>query len=130
MKHEVIKVIILWANINILVLISLYPQMLSKYRYRWLLNKLRQQSIDLEELNPDLIMEYAKATGAQVLYQTQGYPKCPQLSRDLSKLVQHKLIERKRSYLYDLNGLMVLPQSTYVYHISQEATDRTSWVDR
>jgi hypothetical protein len=104
--------------------------MLSKYRYRWLLNRLRHQPLGLEECNPDLIVEYSKATGAKVIYRTNDYPKCPQLTRDFDKLVKHKLLVRKRSYLYDLNGLMVTPRATYIYKPTPLATNTITWVDK
>jgi hypothetical protein len=104
--------------------------MLSKYRYRWLLNRLRHQTSGLEECNPDLIVEYSKATGAKVIYKTHEYPKCPQLTRDFNKLVKHKLLARKRSFLYDLNGLMVAPRATYLYKPTPLATNTITWVDK
>ncbi|APB99113.1 hypothetical protein [Polynucleobacter asymbioticus] len=104
--------------------------MLSKYRYLWLLNRLRHQPSGLEECNPDLITEYSKATGAKVMYRLNNYPKCPQLNRDLGKLVQHKFLARKRSYLYDLNGFMVSPRATYVYRPTPVAANTITWVDR
>ncbi len=104
--------------------------MLSKYRYRWLLNKLRYQSQDLEECNPDLIMEYAKATGAKILHQLNDYPKCPQLTRDLNKLASYKLVQCKRSFLYDLGGFMVVPRSTNIYTLTPLSASADTWVDR
>ena len=104
--------------------------MLSKYRYRWLLNRLRHQPSGLEECNPDLIVEYSKATGAKVIYRTNDYPKCPQLTRDFDKLVKHKLLVRKRSYLYDLNGLMVAPRATYICKPTPLAANAITWVDK
>ena len=59
--------------------------MMSKSRYRWLLNRMRHQSTGLEERSPDLIVEYSKATGAKVYYRPNEYPRCPQLSRDFGK---------------------------------------------
>lgn len=104
--------------------------MISKSRYRWLLNRLRHQPAGLEECSSDLIVEYAKATGAKVFYHTNDYPLCPQLSRDFSKLVKHKLASRKRSFLYDLNGFMVSPRATYVYHLTPVSANTLTWVDR
>ena len=104
--------------------------MTSKPRYRWLLNRLRHQPSGLEECSPDLIVEYAKATGAKVLYRCNEYPRCPQLVRDFDKLVKHKLVVRKRSYLYDLNGFMVTPRSTYVYRLTPLSENTITWVDR
>jgi len=104
--------------------------LLSKYRYRWLLNKLRYQYQELEECNPDLIMEYSKATGAKVLHQLHHYPKCPQLARDLSKMAAYKLIRRRRSYVYDLNGFMVTPRATNVYKLAPMSESPNTWVDR
>jgi hypothetical protein len=102
----------------------------SKHRYRWLLNKLRYQYLELEESDPDLIMEYSRATGAKVLHQLNDYPKCPQLTRDLNKLASFKLVQQKRSYLYDLNGFMVLPRSTNVYKLTPLSLGLNTWVDR
>jgi len=104
--------------------------MTSKPRYRWLLNRLRHQPAGLEECNPDLIVEYAKATGAKVFYRSNEYPRCPQLSRDLSKLVKHNLAARKRSFIYDLNGFMVSPRATCVYRLTPVAANSLTWVDR
>jgi hypothetical protein len=104
--------------------------MLSKLRYRWLLNRLRHQSVALEECNPDLVAEYAKATGAKVIYRVNEQPHCPQLSRDFEKLVKHKLMKRRRSFLYDLSGFMVAPQSTYIYRVEPKVIQSTTWVDR
>lgn len=104
--------------------------MLSKYRYQWLLNRLRHQPAGLEECSPDLVVQYAKATGAQVLYRLNDYPRCPQLIRDFNKLVKHKLMHRKRSYLYDLNGFMVAPRSTYIYRLTPMSEKAITWVDR
>ncbi len=106
------------------------PLMTSKPRYRWLLNRLRHQPTGLEECSPDLIVEYAKATGAKVFYRSNEYPRCPQLSRDLSKLVKHNLAARRRSFLYDLNGFMVSPRATYVYRLTPVAAKSLTWVDR
>jgi hypothetical protein len=104
--------------------------MMSKSRYRWLLNRLRLQPGGLEECSPDLIVEYSRATGAKMIYRLNDYPRCPQLIRDFGKLVQHKLAVRKRSFLYDLNGSMVAPRSTYVYRLTPTAEKFTTWVDR
>lgn len=104
--------------------------MLSKYRYRWLVNRLRHQPSGLEECNPDLIVEYSKATGAKVIYRLNDYPKCPQLNRDLGKLVQHNLVTRKRSFLYDLNGFMMAPRATSIYRLSPLAKHIETWVER
>ncbi|MBU3582286.1 hypothetical protein ICN19_09730 [Polynucleobacter sp. AP-Capit-er-40B-B4] len=104
--------------------------MLSKSRYQWLLNRLRQQPAGLEECNPDLVVEYSKATSAKVLYRLNDYPRCPQLVRDFDKLVKHGLMHRKRSYLYDLNGFMLAPRSTYVYRLTPVAKNTITWVDR
>jgi len=104
--------------------------MTSKPRYRWLLNRLRHQLTGLEECSPDLIVEYAKATGAKVFYRSNDYLRCPQLSRDFDKLVKHKLAIRKRSFLYDLNGFMTTPRPTYVYRLSPLAANSFTWVDR
>jgi hypothetical protein len=90
---------------------------------------LRHQPAGLEECSPDLIVEYAKATGAKVFYRTNEYPRCPQLSRDFDKLVKHKLAVRKRSFLYDLNGFMVAPRPTYVYRLTPFAANSPTWVD-
>ena len=104
--------------------------LLSKYRYRWLLNKLRYQYQDLEERNPELILEYSKATGAKVLHQLNDYPKCPQLVRDLNKLAFYKLLRCKRSFLYDLGGFMVMPRSTNIYQLTPLSATENTWVDR
>jgi hypothetical protein len=104
--------------------------MMSKARYRWLLNRLRHQPTGLEESNPDLIVEYSKATGAKVFYRTNEYPRCPQLSRDFDKLVKYKLASRKRSFLYDLNGFMVTPRATYIYRLTPVSANSLTWVDR
>ncbi|MBU3617741.1 hypothetical protein [Polynucleobacter sp. JS-Fieb-80-E5] len=104
--------------------------MTSKPRYRWLLNRLRHQPASLEECSPDLIVEYAKATGAKVFYRSNEYPRCPQLSRDFSKLVRLNLVARRRSFLYDLSGFMVSPKSTYVYRLTPVAANSLTWVDR
>ena len=104
--------------------------MLSKYRYQWLLNRLRHQPGGLEECNPDLVVQYAKATGAQVLYRLNDYPRCPQLIRDFNKLVKHNLMHRKRSFLYDLNGFMVRPRRTNVYQLTPISENTKTWVDR
>lgn len=104
--------------------------MTSKPRYRWLLNRLRHQLSGLEECSPDLVVEYSKATGAKVFYRLNEYPRCPQLSRDLNKLVKHKLVTRKRSFVYDLNGFMVTPRATHVYRLSPFAANSHTWVDR
>jgi hypothetical protein len=103
---------------------------LSKFRYRWLLNRLRYQSDGLEACNPDLVVEYAKATGAPILYRQNDYPRCPQLIRDFDKLVKHKLASRKRSFLYDLNGFMVTPRPTHLYRLTPLAANSLTWVDR
>ena len=104
--------------------------MMSKSRYRWLLNRMRHQSTGLEECSPDLIVEYSKATGAKVYYRPNEYPRCPQLSRDFGKLVKHKLVARKRSFLYDLNGFMVTPRPTYIYRLTPAAAHTLTWVDQ
>ncbi len=104
--------------------------MVSKYRYRWLLNKLRYQFQELEECNPELIMEYSKATGAKILHQLNDYPKCPQLTRDLNKLTYHKLVRCNRSFLYDLDGFMVMPRLTNVYMLTPLSASANTWVDR
>ena len=104
--------------------------MLSKLRYRWLLNRLRHQPDGLEECSPDLVVEYAKATGAKVFFRPNEYPRCPQLTRDFEKLVKHKLALRKRSFLYDLNGFMVTPRATHVYRLTPVAAKSLTWVDR
>ena len=104
--------------------------MLSKYRYQWLLNRLRHQPAGLEECSSDLVVQYAKATGAQVLYRLNDYPRCPQLIRDFNKLVKHKLMYRKRSFIYDLNGFMVAPRRTNVYQLTPMSENKTTWVDR
>ena len=104
--------------------------MLSKLRYRWLLNRLRHQLSGLEGCSPDLIVEYSKATGAKVIYRLNEYPRCPQLNRDFDKLVQHKLVIRKKSFLYDLNGFMTTPRSTWIYRLSPTASRALTWVDR
>jgi hypothetical protein len=103
---------------------------LSKFRYRWLLNRLRHQPDGLEECNPDLIVEYSKATGAKVYYLTNAYPRCPQLTRDFDKLVKHKFVVRKRSFLYDLNGFMVTPRATHVYRLTPVSANSLTWVDK
>jgi hypothetical protein len=103
---------------------------LSKFRYRWLLNRLRHQPDGLEECSPDLTVEYSKATGAKVLYRLNEYPRCPQLIRDFDKLVKHKLATRRRSFLYDLNGFMVTPRATHVYRLTPLAANSLTWVDR
>ena len=110
-----------WANMR---------SMMSKPRYRWLLNRLRHQPAGLEECSPDLIVEYSKATGAKVFYRINEYPRCPQLTRDFGKLVKYKLAVRKRSFLYDLNGFMVTPQATYIYRLTPVAANSLTWVDR
>lgn len=104
--------------------------MTSKPRYRWILNRLRLQPNGLEECSPDLIVEYSKATGAKLFYRANEYPRCPQLTRDFEKLVKHKLINRKRSYLYDLNGFMVIPRATYIYRLTPISANMITWVDR
>lgn len=104
--------------------------MLSKLRYRWLLNRLRHQPAGLEECSPDLVVEYAKATNAKVFYRPNEYPRCPQLTRDFEKLVKHNLAVRKRSFLYDLNGFMVTPRATHVYRLTPAAANSLTWVDR
>ncbi|QWE07966.1 hypothetical protein [Polynucleobacter ibericus] len=103
--------------------------MLSKSRYRWLLNRLRHQSDGLEECGPDLVVEYSKATGAPILYRLNDYPRCPQLIRDFNKLVKHGLVMRKRSYLYDLNGFMVMPRATHIYQLAPSVQNSITWVD-
>jgi len=104
--------------------------LLSKFRYRWLLNRLRHQSDGLEECSPDLVVEYSKATGAPILYRLNDYPRCPQLIRDFNKLFKHSLVTRKRSYLYDLNGFMVAPRATHVYKLAPSVQNSITWVDR
>jgi hypothetical protein len=104
--------------------------MLSKFRYRWLLNRLRHYPTGLEECNPDLITEYSKATSAKLIYRMNDYPRCPQLNRDFNKLVKHNLVKRKRSYLYDLGGFMSMPRGTSIYFLSPQAASRQTWVDR
>jgi hypothetical protein len=75
-------------------------------------------------------MEYSKATGAKVLHQLNDYPKCPQLARDLNKLVSYKLVRCKRSFLYDLSGFMVLPRSSSIYTLTSLSATENTWVDR